>query len=65
VRAEIEDVFDDAGVAEPVTVSIGVAHGSRLTAKEELLRLADKKLYEAKEAGRNIVLGESHSHRKA
>lgn len=64
VRLEIEDEFDAEGVAAPVTVSAGVAHGPRLAAKEEVLRLADKKLYEAKESGRNIVLGEALSHRK-
>lgn len=57
VRAEIEDEYAVDGVAEPVTISAGVAHGPRLAAKEEMLRLADAKLYEAKAAGRNLVLG--------
>lgn len=57
VRAEIEDEYDVEGGAAPVTISAGVAHGPRLAAKEDLLRLADTKLYEAKESGRNLVLG--------
>lgn len=56
-RAEIEDEYAMDGVAEPVTISAGVAHGRQLAPKEELLRLADAKLYEAKASGRNMVLG--------
>jgi diguanylate cyclase (GGDEF)-like protein len=61
VRAEIEDEYASDGVAAPVTISAGVAHGPQLSQKEELLRLADTKLYEAKDAGRNIVIGASIS----
>lgn len=57
MRAEIEDEYAMDGVAQPVTISAGVAHGRQLAPKEELLRLADAKLYEAKAAGRNVVLG--------
>jgi diguanylate cyclase (GGDEF)-like protein len=57
VRAEIEDEYAMEGVVEPVTISAGVAHGRQLAPKEELLRLADSKLYEAKASGRNLVLG--------
>ena len=57
MRAEIEDEYAMDGIAQPVTISAGVAHGRQLAPKEELLRLADTKLYEAKAAGRNIVLG--------
>jgi len=56
-RAEIEDEYNVDGVAAPVTISAGIGHGPRLAAKEELLRLADAKLYEAKDSGRNLVLG--------
>ena len=57
MRAEIEDEYAMDGIAQPVTVSAGVAHGRQLAPKEELLRLADTKLYEAKASGRNVVLG--------
>lgn len=56
-RAEIEDEYAMDGVAERVTISAGVAHGRQFAAKEEMLRLADAKLYEAKDSGRNLVIG--------
>ena len=56
-RAEIEDEYAMDGVAERVTISAGVAHGRQFSSKEEMLRLADAKLYDAKESGRNLVLG--------
>jgi diguanylate cyclase (GGDEF)-like protein len=56
-RSEVEDEYSMDGVAEPVTISAGVAHGRQFTSKEEMLRLADSKLYEAKASGRNLVLG--------
>jgi len=56
-RADIEDEYSVNGVAERVTISAGVAHGRQFAPKEELLRLADAKLYEAKASGRNMVLG--------
>ena len=58
-RAEIEDDYGMDGVAERVTISAGVAHGRQFAARDELLRLADSKLYEAKASGRNLVLGAS------
>ena len=57
MRAEIEDEYAMDGLAERVTISAGVSHGRQFAAKEEMLRLADAKLYEAKESGRNLVLG--------
>jgi len=56
-RAEVEDEYAVDGVVERVTISAGVAHGRQFAPKEDLLRLADTKLYEAKAAGRNTVLG--------
>ena len=56
-RAEIEDEYAMDGLAERVTISAGVSHGRQFAAKEEMLRLCDAKLYEAKESGRNLVLG--------
>ncbi|HEX7899358.1 MAG TPA: GGDEF domain-containing protein [Planctomycetota bacterium] len=43
----------------PVTISIGLAHtdGETGTTAEELIGRADKKLYEAKNGGRNRVVG--------
>lgn len=57
VRLAVEDDYADGALPEPVTISAGVAHGTRLTSRDQLLRLADAKLYEAKAAGRNVVLG--------
>jgi diguanylate cyclase (GGDEF)-like protein len=56
-RAEIEDEYTMDGLAERVTISAGVAHGRQFAAKEEMLRLADAMLYEAKASGRNLVVG--------
>lgn len=58
-RRHIEEEYGTDGVLEHVTMSAGVAHAPRLTGKEEVLRLADAKLYEAKASGRNLVVGAS------
>ena len=39
-----------------VTVSIGVATGDRNTPLDELILLADERMYQAKSAGRNRVV---------
>lgn len=58
-RAAMEHEYGIDAFLEPVTISVGVAHALRHTGKEETLRLADAKLYEAKELGRNRVFGAS------
>lgn len=57
LRRSVEQYFDSAGQATPVTVSIGVASapGDGTTAAE-MLRTADERLYRAKAAGRNCVV---------
>ncbi|MGC4175931.1 MAG: GGDEF domain-containing protein [Demequina sp.] len=57
MRAEVEDEYAMEGIQQPVTISAGVAHGRQLAPKDELLRLADANLYEAKASGRNVVVG--------
>ncbi len=59
VRALIErTVFEFEDVRIPLTVSVGVACLTPdLGAPEELVKLADEKLYVAKEQGRNRVIG--------
>lgn len=54
-RAAVDRDFGADGVMERVTLSAGVAHVPRGTSKEDALRLADRLLYEAKDAGRNRV----------
>ena len=55
-RAVAEHPFVYQSARLPVTVSVGVAVSTRhTTGPEELIRLADEKLYEAKRGGRNRV----------
>ena len=58
-RQEMEREYSVEAFLEPVTISVGVAHAPRNSSKEEVLRFADSKLYEAKASGRNIVVGTS------
>ncbi|WP_084105030.1 GGDEF domain-containing protein [Demequina sp. NBRC 110056] len=58
-REALEREFGHDGVLDAVTMSVGVAHAPRHTSKDEVLRLADSKLYEAKASGRNLVVGAS------
>ena len=58
VRFAVEAmVVRHEGRAIPVTLSMGVAALSRETTVEELVLLADQRLYKAKESGRNRVVG--------
>jgi diguanylate cyclase (GGDEF)-like protein len=56
VRAEIEDEYGATDSLARVTISVGLAHAPRYAGQEEVLRLADANLYEAKSAGRNVVI---------
>lgn len=58
-RQAMEHEYNVETFVEPVTISVGVAHAQRHASREEVLRLADAKLYEAKASGRNIVVGTS------
>ncbi|MCJ7826783.1 MAG: GGDEF domain-containing protein [Demequinaceae bacterium] len=54
-----EDMEAEHGAPDSVarvTVSVGLAHAPRYSGKEEVLRLADANLYEAKSSGRNVVV---------
>lgn len=55
-RAEMEGEYGTATSPVRVTISVGLAHAPRYSPKEEVLRLADANLYEAKSSGRNIVV---------
>lgn len=59
LRAAVEaSVFKFEGTAIPVTISVGVAEWTpQLADPQELVKLADEKLYEAKRTGRNRVCG--------
>lgn len=59
IRAAVEQTtFQWAGVRLPVTVSVGIAAGPVATVRtpEQLIELADRMLYRAKESGRNRVV---------
>lgn len=56
VRADIEREYGDPESLSRVTISVGLAHAARHTAKDDALRLADANLYEAKSSGRNLVV---------
>jgi diguanylate cyclase (GGDEF)-like protein len=57
VRREIASSIEDAGAR--VTVSVGIASGSDETATyDSLFQIADLRLYQAKAAGRNCVIGD-------
>ena len=60
IRRRIAD--SHAGNSDGVTVSIGIASCSRdATDYEKLFEIADKRLYEAKAAGRDRVIGAGKS----
>jgi diguanylate cyclase (GGDEF)-like protein len=57
VRREIASSIEDAGAR--VTVSVGIASGADTTATyDSLFQVADLRLYQAKGAGRNCVVGD-------
>ncbi len=56
VREDMELEHGTGASDVKVTVSVGLAHASRYAGKEEVLRLADANLYEAKSSGRNVVV---------
>lgn len=47
--------YASAGIEKPITVSIGVATSAHANTLQQLYTAADKKLYEAKDGGRNCV----------
>ena len=55
-RADMEAEYGAPESLARVTISVGVAHAPRYAGKEEVLRLADSNLYEAKSSGRNVVV---------
>ncbi len=59
LRASVEaGTFRFEGTQIPVTISVGVAEwGPGVADPQELVKLADEKLYEAKRTGRNRVCG--------
>ena len=56
VREDMEHEYGAPESLARVTISVGLAHAPRYASKEEVLRLADANLYEAKSSGRNVVV---------
>ena len=59
IRATVQEkqfLLGESKTAHPVTVSLGVATYNRSESGEELVKRADKALYQAKQTGRNKVL---------
>nr|PZN00536.1 MAG: hypothetical protein DIU73_00065 [Actinomycetota bacterium] len=56
-RRIVDRDFSADGITVHVTLSVGLAHVPQGTSKEVALRIADRLLYEAKDSGRNCVLG--------
>jgi diguanylate cyclase (GGDEF)-like protein len=58
IAAEVFQFGPDSSMQESVTVSIGLSNfPNEATIASQLLRVADYRLYQAKEAGRNRVVG--------
>jgi diguanylate cyclase (GGDEF)-like protein len=58
IAAEVFQFGPDVAMRETVTVSIGLSNfPNEATIASQLLRVADYRLYQAKEAGRNQVIG--------
>ena len=58
ISNEVFQFGSDASTRERVTVSIGLSNfPHEATIASQLLRVADYRLYQAKEAGRNRVVG--------
>lgn len=55
-RDEMEAEYGAPESLARVTISVGLAHAPRYSGKEEVIRLADANLYEAKSSGRNVVV---------
>lgn len=56
-RRIVDRDFSADRITVHVTLSVGLAHVPQGTSKEVALRIADRLLYEAKDSGRNCVLG--------
>jgi diguanylate cyclase (GGDEF)-like protein len=56
-RIDLEKRFRDDQAS--VTMSVGVVYAPRYSHRDDVLRLADTKLYEAKASGRNVVVAAS------
>lgn len=53
-RLDLEEHFRTD--SPPVTMSVGLVHAPQFARRDNVLRLADLKLYEAKAGGRNVVV---------
>lgn len=57
MSAALERCLEDLPIEQRVTMSVGVAQHEPPEAHTALLKRADARMYEAKEAGRNLVIG--------
>lgn len=56
IRDNTQSIEHDIDIQDPVTVSIGIAEFHEQNSLGEIISLADKALYEAKDSGRNQVV---------
>jgi diguanylate cyclase (GGDEF)-like protein len=58
IANKLRDVIKASDISPKITLSFGIAHSSEGDSLEEILKIADERLYKAKELGRDKVIGD-------